>query len=53
MLIELDAKTLKSALSSKDFDRSELGMLFREIKSCMAFDFICCNITKCIGLVML
>jgi hypothetical protein len=43
VIIESDAQTLVSALSSKGFDQSELGMLHREIRSRMGFDSICCN----------
>ena len=47
MTVETDAQNLERALKSNDFDRAELGVIFREIKTKMAFDFNCCNISKC------
>ena len=47
VLLETDAQILASALTSTSCDRSELGMIFREIKTRMNFDFLCCKISKC------
>ena len=47
VLLETDAQILASALTSTSYDRSELGMIFREIKTRMNFDFLCCKISKC------
>jgi ribonuclease HI len=47
VIVETDEQNLATALKSNDFDRAELGVIFREIKTRMAFDFISCNISKC------
>jgi len=41
VIIETGAQNLALALKSNGFDRAELGVIFREIKSKVAFDFNC------------
>lgn len=51
MILEIDAHNLARALKLNDFDRVELGVIFREIKTKMAFGFNR-SISKCyIGVV--
>ena len=38
---------MKSALTSEEYDLSDLGVLFREIKSRMVCEFVNCNVLKC------
>jgi ribonuclease HI len=41
--LETDALNLERALKLNNFDRAELEVIFREIKTKMSFDFSCCN----------
>jgi hypothetical protein len=47
VLLDTDAQILALALTSTSWDLSELGMIFREMKTSMNFDFLCCKISMC------
>jgi hypothetical protein len=51
--VEIDAQNLERALKSNDFDRAELGVIFREIKTKWLLILIIVIFLNAIGLVIL
>jgi hypothetical protein len=51
--VETNAQNLKRALKSNDFDRAELGVIFREIKTKWLLILIVVIFLNAIGLVIL
>ena len=47
VILETDAINVVNALGGSCFDRSSLGMMFREIRANMLYDFSVCSISHC------